>query len=76
MKDVLLGGLYSVIGIPVYELGGTSATINVSIEVPHILVFSLAVLYIQANNITTVGITANIPCVLSPAVSEIYDGTW
>ena len=33
MKDVLLGGMYSVIGIPVYELCGTSASINVSIEV-------------------------------------------
>ncbi|XP_065894545.1 minichromosome maintenance domain-containing protein 2-like isoform X2 [Dysidea avara] len=58
MKDVLLGGMYSVIGIPVYELCGTSASINVSIE---------------ANNITTVGITANVPCVLSSTVREIYD---
>jgi len=32
-KNVLLGDMYSVIGIPVYELCGTSASINVSIEV-------------------------------------------
>jgi len=76
MKDVLLGGLYSVIGIPVYELCGTSATINVSIEVLYTSLHSLAILYIQANNITTVGIIASVPCVLSPAVSEIYDGKW
>ena len=45
MKDVLLGGLYSVIGIPVYELCGTSATINVSIEVLYTSLHSLAILY-------------------------------
>jgi len=33
IKDVLLGGLYTIIGIPVYQLCGTSANIDISIEV-------------------------------------------
>ena len=36
----------------------------------------LASCYVQANSITTVGIMANVPCVLSSSVREIYDGMW
>lgn len=33
IRDVLLGGLYTVIGIPIYQLCGASANIDISIEV-------------------------------------------
>ena len=33
IRDVSLGGLYTVIGIPVYQLCGASANIDISIEV-------------------------------------------
>ena len=33
IRDVLLGGLYTIIGIPVYQLCGASASIDISIEV-------------------------------------------
>ena len=33
IRDVLLGGLYAIIGIPVYQLCGASASIDISIEV-------------------------------------------
>ena len=36
IKDVVLGGLYTIIGIPIYQLCGASANIDISIEV-HIL---------------------------------------
>lgn len=60
IRDVLLGELYTVIGIPVYQLCGASTSIDISIE---------------ANNTTHVPVpVADVaPCKLSATVQEIYD---